>query len=444
MSTTASFDCVLAGATVVTPRGAAVTDVGITQGRFAALGDLGGAKTAERIDAKGLHCLPGVIDSQCHFREPGLTHKEDLGSGSAGAAMGGVTTFFEMPNTKPNTVSAERLAEKLALAAEKSWVDFAFYIGGTKENAAQLGELEKLPGCAGIKVFLGSSTGTLLMDDVSALEIALTSGSRRMAFHSEDEARLKARQPLAEGKPVSFHPQWRDEETAVISTRRLLELARQAGRKIHVLHVTTAGEIALLAAARDFATFEVTPQHLTLAAPDCYERLGTLAQMNPPIRDARHRDALWKAVNDGLVDVLGSDHAPHTLEEKQQPYPKSPSGMPGVQTLLPLMLNHHAQGRLSLERLVDLTAHGAARVFGLQGKGGIVVGNDADVVLVDLKAERTITNGSMKTRCGWTPFDGMRVTGWPMATMLRGQWVMRDGALLGAPQGRAVSFLPST
>lgn len=261
-----------------------------------------------------------------------------------------------------------------------------------------------------------------------------------MACHSEDEARLKERFPLTEGKDVSFHPQWRDEETAMLSTHRLLEMAKRVGRKVHVLHVTSAGEIPLLAAARDIATFEVTPQHLTLAGPECYERLGTLAQMNPPIRDAHHREALWKAVTAGLVDVLGSDHAPHTLEEKQQPYPKSPSGMPGVQTLLPLMLNHLAQGRLSLERLVDLTAHGPARIFGLQGKGGIVVDNDADLVLVDLKAERTITKEWMKTRSGWTPFDGMQVTGWPLATMLRGEWVMRDNALVGAPRARPVSF----
>jgi|CXWL01.1.fsa_nt_gi dihydroorotase len=440
MTTAATFDRVILGASVVTPRGIAAVDIGIAQGRIAALGDLSGAQAGERFEAKGLHALPGVIDSQVHFREPGLTHKEDIGTGSAGAAMGGVTTFFEMPNTKPNTDSALRLAEKVALANEKSWVDFAFYIGATKENADRLGELENLPGCAGVKIFLGSSTGTLLIDDPKVLERVLQSGTRRMACHSEDEARLKARFPLTEGRDVSFHPQWRDEETAMLSTHRLLEMAKRVGRKVHVLHVTSAGEIPLLAAAREIATFEVTPQHLTLAGPDCYERLGTLAQMNPPIREAHHRDALWKAVTAGLVDVLGSDHAPHTLEEKQQPYPKSPSGMPGVQTLLPLMLNHLAQGRLTLERLVDLTAHGPARIFGLQGKGGIVVDNDADLVLVDLKAERTITKEWMKTRCGWTPFDGMQVMGWPIATMLRGEWVMRDNGLLGAPRGNAVRF----
>jgi dihydroorotase len=439
----AAYDLLIHGGTCVTPSGVQRADVGVIAGRIADVGALKGHPAAATLDATGLHVLPGAIDSQVHFREPGLTHKEDIGSGSACAAMGGITCFFEMPNTHPNTDTAERLAWKVARARETSWVDFAFYVGATRENADLLGELERLEGCAGVKVFLGSSTGTLLVDDEPTLMRVLQSGRRRVACHSEDEARLQARKGLAEGKSVHFHPEWRDEETAVTSTRRLLALARRWDRKVHVLHVTTAGELPLLQDARGIATFEVTPQHLTLHAPDCYDKLGTLAQMNPPIRDAHHQQALWHAIRSGLTDVLGSDHAPHTLEEKAKPYPASPSGMPGVQTLLPLMLGHVSAGLLTLERLVDLTAHGPARVFGLARKGRLIPGNDADFTLVDLKAKQTITNAWSRSRCGWTPFDGREVTGWPVGTIVRGRTVMRDGQLLGAPKGEPAAFLPA-
>jgi dihydroorotase len=433
-----SFDLLVHGGTVVTPSGTARADVGIKDGRIEAVGDLAGQAAAEKVSARGLHVLPGVIDSQVHFREPGLTHKEDIGSGSASAALGGVTTFFEMPNTQPPTTTVEALAFKVRRAKETSWVDFAFYVGASSDNADQLGVLESLEGCAGVKVFLGSSTGNLLVDDPAVLARVLRSGSRRIACHSELESRLKERKALTDGASVHSHPVWRDEECAVQSTRALLEAARAAKRPVHVLHVTTAGEVPLLAAARDIATFEVTPQHLTLEAPDCYDRLGTLAQMNPPIRDGRHRAALWDAVQRGLVDVLGSDHAPHTREEKAKAYPASPSGMPGVQTLLPLMLDHVNAGRLSLERLVDLTAHGPARVFGLLAKGRLEAGRDADLVLVDLKREHVITAAEQRTRCGWTPFDGVTVRGFPIATLVRGTFVMREGVLQGKPGGRPV------
>ncbi|MFO0597780.1 MAG: dihydroorotase, partial [Myxococcaceae bacterium] len=386
------FELLIKNGTCVTPTGRQRVDVGVTGGRIAALGDLSSSPAAETFDATGLHVLPGVVDPQCHFREPGLTHKEDLGSGSASAALGGVTTFFEMPNTQPNTDSAERLEWKVSRARETSWIDFAFFVGATRENADGLGALESLPGCAGIKMFCGSSTGTLLVDKAEDQRRVMKSGRRRIACHSEDEERLQARKGLFAGQGVVRHPDWRDEECAVKSTRRLLELSRETGRRLHVLHVTTAGELPLLQGAKDLVTFEVCPQHLTLAAPECYERLGTLAQMNPPIRDASHQAALWAAIRSGLVDVLGSDHAPHSLEEKKKDWPASPSGMPGVQTLVPLMLDHVAAGRLSLERFVDLTSAGPARVFGMLGKGRLAPGFDADLTLVDLDSKRTITN----------------------------------------------------
>lgn len=436
------FDLVLRGGTCVTPAGRAQADVGVRDGRIAALGTVDASQAKEVLDATGLHVLPGVIDPQVHFREPGLTHKEDLGSGSASAALGGVTAFFEMPNTQPNTDSAERLAWKVQRARETSWVDFAFFVGATNENADRLGALEGLEGCAGVKMFLGSSTGTLLVDDPAVQRRVLASGRRRVAVHSEDEARLKERKALFTGRGVDAHPEWRDEECAVKSTRAILALARETNRPLHVLHVTSAGELPLLEAFRDVATVEVPPQHLTLAAPDCYAHLGTKAQMNPPIRDARHQAALWEAVRNGLVDCLGSDHAPHTLEEKAKPWPSSPSGMPGVQTLVPVMLDHVHHGRLTLERFVDLTSAGPARVFRARRKGRLALGYDADFTLVDLAARRTITDAWSQSRCGWTPFDGLAVTGWPIATVVRGQPVMRDGALVGAPRGHPVAFDP--
>jgi dihydroorotase len=263
-----------------------------------------------------------------------------------------------------------------------------------------------------------------------------------VAVHSEDEARLTARKDLFTGRGVDAHPEWRDEACAVLSTRSILALARETNRPLHVLHVTSAGELPLLEAHRDVATVEVSPQHLTLAAPECYARLGTKAQMNPPIRDARHQAALWDAVRNGLVDCLGSDHAPHTLEEKARPWPSSPSGMPGVQTLVPVMLDHVHAGRLTLERLVDLTSAGPARVYRVRRKGRIALGYDADFTVVDLAARRTITNDWSRSRCGWTPFDGMTVTGWPVATLVRGRIVMRDGQLVGQASGAPVAFDP--
>ena len=435
-----SYDLLLKGGLVVTPGGTVAADIGVRDGRVAAIGDLGSA-AAETFDAGGLTILPGVIDSQVHLREPGLEHKEDLATGTAAAALGGVTAVCEMPNTKPSTTTAGDLADKLARAEGRAWVDHAFFIGASADNVDELARLERLPGCAGIKVFMGSSTGSLLVDDEKVLAAVLANGRRRVAIHAEDESRLRERRHLVDGgAPVAMHPVWRDEETALLATRRLLRLARTAGRRVHVLHVTTAQEMDLLANHKDLATVEVTPQHLSLAAPDCYERLGSLAQMNPPIRGEEHRQGLWRALQQGVVDVIGSDHAPHTRDEKAKPYPDSPSGMTGVQTLVPVMLDHVAAGRLSLQRLVDLTSAGPARTYGIAGKGRIAVGYDADFTVVDLKAKRRISNLWIASKCGWTPFDGMQVTGWPLATIIAGRVVMREDTLLGDPAGKPLVF----
>jgi dihydroorotase len=436
-----SFDLLIRGGTCVTPNGIEDADVGVIGGRIVAIGSLAGAKAAEVFEARGLHVLPGVIDTQVHFREPGNAHKEDLESGSRAAVLGGVTAVFEMPNTNPPTTTRLAIEDKLARAKGRMHCDYAFYVGATPDNVGALGLLEQLPGVAGVKAFLGSSTGTLLLNEEEDILAALKAGRRRMAVHSEDEARLRERKALAKSGDPRTHPFWRDVETARISTERVLRLAKQAGRRLHVLHVTTEEELPLLASARDFATVETTPQHLTLAAPESYERLGTYAQMNPPIRESRHREALWRAVNEGLIDVIGSDHAPHTRAEKEKTYPDSPAGMPGVQTLVTILLDHVSAGRLSLERFADLTSAGAARIFGIASKGRIARGFDADFSIVDMNAKRMIENSWIASKCGWTPFDGMTTTGWPVATIIRGQTIVRDGALLAEGQGKPVRFV---
>jgi dihydroorotase len=376
-----------------------------------------------------------------HFREPGLTHKEDLESGSLSAVMGGVTAVFEMPNTDPLTVSAATLADKVKRGHHRMHCDFAFFVGGTRDNAKDVAELERLPGCAGIKVFMGSSTGSLLIADDEGLRAVLQNIRRRASFHAEDESRLNERKHLRVEGDLRSHPVWRDEEAALKATRRLVKIAHETGARVHVLHVSTKDEMEFLAGHKDVASVEVTPHHLTLEAPGAYEKLGSRAQMNPPVRDGVHRAGIWRGLEQGVVDILGSDHAPHTREEKAKSYPASPSGMTGVQTLVPIMLDHVNAGRLSLERFVDLTSAGPARLFGIAVKGRIAVGYDADITVVDLKRREQIIDRWVASRAGWTPYDGVTVTGWPVGTFVRGRKVMWQGTLVTAAQGERVRFL---
>ena len=435
-----TYDLIIRGGEVVNHAGRGLSDVGVRAGKIVAIGDLSQASAGEVFDAKGLTVLPGVIDTQVHFREPGLEWKEDLESGSRAAVLGGVVAVFEMPNTEPTTTDPDALADKLVRAKGRMHCDHAFYVGGTHDNAVFLGELERLPGCCGIKVFMGASTGSLLVQDDAGIEQVLRHVNRRAAFHSEDEYRLAERRPLARTGDWTSHEEVRDAASALESTHRLVRIAKALGKRIHVLHVTTKEEMIFLAANKDVASVEVTPQHLTLTAPEAYERLKGYAQMNPPIRNKYHQDGLWDALAAGVADVLGSDHAPHTKDEKARPYPASPSGMPGVQTLVPVMLTHVANGRLSLERFVDLTSHGANRLFGMADKGRLAVGNDADFTIVDLKAKRIIKHEDMASRVGWTPFDGFEATGWPMATIIRGRVVMRDDEVIAPSLGEPVRF----
>jgi dihydroorotase len=437
---TQHVDLILQGGTVVNHDGTGTRDIAVDKGRIIAIGDMSGLAARETINCRNLHILPGVIDSQVHFREPGLEHKEDLESGSRAAVAGGVTGVFEMPNTKPTTTTAERLADKISRARNRMFCDFAFYVGGTRENVDDIASLEKLEGSAGIKVFAGSSTGDLLVEDDSGLDAIISNLSRRAAFHSEDEMRLRDRVSFQRANDASSHPIWRDEEAARLCTERLLRIARKHGKRIHVLHISTAEELPLLAANRDIATVEVTPHHLTLSADD-YKHLGTKLQMNPPVREARHRNALWKAIASGLVDVLGSDHAPHTLEEKTKPYPQSPSGMTGVQTLVPMMLNHVNNGKLRLERFVDLTSHGPQRIFNIANKGRICEGYDADFTIVDMNRTETIRNNWIESRSQWTPYDGVKVKGWPVGTIIRGQTIMWQGEIKSPAHGQPIRFL---
>jgi dihydroorotase len=436
-----TYDLILKGGTVVNHDVEGVRDLGIRAGRFAAIGDLSRASAGETIDCRGLYVLPGVIDSHVHFREPGLTHKEDLETGSRSAVLGGVTAVFEMPNTDPTTTSADALADKVKRAHHRMHCDFAFYVGATRENTRELRDLERLPGACAVKVFMGSSTGSLLIEDDAGVREVLRNIRRRAAFHSEDEYRLRERMHLRVENDPRSHPVWRDAAAALMCTQRLIALARETGKRVHVLHVTTKEEAAFLANHKDVATAEATPSHLTLAAPECYERLGTFAQLNPPIRDAVHREGLWRGLGQGVIDSVGSDHSPHTREEKSHPYPKTHSGMTGVQTLVPIMLDHVASGRLTLARFIDLTSAGPARVFGIAAKGRIAAGYDADLTVVDLKRRETIRDDWMASRAGWTPFNGVEVTGWPVGTFVRGRKVMWENDLVTQSQGEHVRFL---
>ena len=434
-------DLIVRGGTCVLPWGEEAADLGVRDGRIAALGDLSTGSAAETIDATGLHVLPGLIDSHVHLRDPGDPAVETLATGTRAAVLGGIATVFDMPNTDPPIADRERLAWKRAYAEERIWCDVGLYVAGTKTNIDDIAALELEPGVCAVKVFAGSSTGNIMVEDDEHLERIMRAGRRRIAFHSEDEYRLQSRKPLfRSGMPYRSHMEWRDEECAYLGTRRLMALARRTGRPAHILHVSTAQELDYLRDFRDLATVEVLVNHLTQVAPDCYDRLGGLGVMNPPIRGERHREAGWRAICDGRVDTIGSDPAPHARAAKALPWPDCPAGLTGVQTLVPVMLDHVNAGRLSLSRLVDLMAAGPARVYGLLGKGRLAAGYDADVTLVDMQRRRTIEDSWIASPCGWTPFAGMKVQGWPVATVVRGVPVMRDDEVLGQPRGRLAAF----
>ena len=427
----------ISGATCVLPTGLARVDVLLEGPRILAVDPPVNAAADEVIDATGLHLLPGVIDDQVHFREPGLTHKEDLRTASRACAKGGVTSFLEMPNTRPTTTSVERLHEKLAIASEKCLVNYGFYIGATPDNVAELQQAHRTPG---IKIFIGSSTGDLLVDEQAALERIFAETTLPICAHCEDETTVRNNAAaLNGGSTYADHSCIRDEQAAVIATRRALELSRRYKHRFHVLHVSTAAETELLRDHAGLITAEACPHHLFFNVDD-YARLKSLVQMNPSIKTAADNAGLWTALNDGRIQVIATDHAPHTLAEKDQPYPKSPSGLPAVENSLALMLNSVHTGRCRLEQVVHWMCDAPARVWDLVGKGRIAPGYDADLVLVDLQKSQVVRNAEQVTKCGWTPWDGETLTGWPVRTLVMGQTVFRDGQIFDTVRGQEIQF----
>ena len=426
-----SFDLILKNGTVFTPEATEITDIAVKDGKIVDFGSFDNAE--EIIDCTNLFVFPGLIDTQCHFREPGGEHKETLETGTLSAALGGVTGIFEMPNTNPLTITPEAMEFKLKKAHETSYVDFAFYFGGTAEYAEHLSEWENIDGVCGIKIFMGASNGDLLSATDEEIDAIVANGKRVIAVHAEDESIMNENKVtiLGDSNDVAMHYKWRSEESCLNATKRIVTIAKKYSRKVHILHITTAQEMAFLKANKDIASAEVLANHLTLHAPDCYDMFGTLAQQNPPIREKHHQDALWAAVADGTVDIVASDHAPHTLDEKSGTYPNTPSGTPGVQTLIPIMLNHVHEGRLSYERLVDLMAYGPYRIHKIKYKCLIRKGFNADFTVVDPKTEHIISNAEQASKSGWTPYDGKKVVGFPKMTIIGGKTIMRDGEITG-------------
>lgn len=436
----AHFDMILRGGQAVLPWGIEPLDIGVRDGRIAAMGDLRRAEATQVLDCARLHVLPGLIDAHVHLREPGDPAVETIATGTRAAVLGGLAAVFDMPNTAPSITDSTQLAWKRGYVAEHSWCDVGLYVGASKKNIAELAALEAEDNVCAVKVFAGSSTGDLLIEDDATLEAVMRSGRRRICYHSEDEYRLQERKKLfTPGMPHRNHMEWRDVETAMLGTKRLMALARKTGRPAHILHVSSAEELEYLGAFRDLCTIEVLMNHLT-QTDEAYDRLGGYAVMNPPIRDRRHLEAAWEAVRNGTVDVVGSDHAPHSRAAKERPWPDTGAGLTGVQTIVPMMLDHVSGGRLSLMRLVDLMCAGPARVYGAVNKGRLAVGYDADFTLVDMAASREITEDWIASPCGWTPFAGHRCQGWPVGTIVRGHVVMREDEVLGAPVGKPVAF----
>tara|TARA_B100000902_G_scaffold68133_1_gene74273 strand:- start:2709 stop:4019 length:1311 start_codon:yes stop_codon:yes gene_type:complete len=415
-------------------------DIGIKQGKISIINDEIREDAKEIFDASSLIVLPGCLDTQVHFREPGSIDTEDLHSGSKAAIVGGITGVFEMPNTNPPTANKEEFKKKIDLAKNRMYCNHAFYFGATPTNQSELAELYKLEGCCGVKLFAGSSTGNLLVHKEEDIEKVFESTSKIVAVHSEDEDILNQRKKLRESGNVLSHPIWRNEESAMSSTRRIVKIAKRLNKKAHILHVSTKEEVNFLSQHKGNITFEITPQHLTIFSPDCYKKLGTYAQMNPPIRDKSHYDRLWYAVKNNYNDTIGSDHAPHLKANKEKDYPNSPSGMPGVQTLLPVMLNHINDNKLKLDQLVKFLCENPVKIFGILNKGFIKKDYDADFTIIDLNKVIEIKNENIQSKCGWTPFHGYKFKGTPVATIINGEIKMKDGKIIGDPKGKPMQF----
>ena len=415
------------------------TDIGLSGNKIKKIGKIE-LNSSKVYDATDKVVLPGIIDTQTHFREPGSTDVEDLESGSRAAVLGGVTSLFEMPNTNPPTSNLVEFDKKLQLAKNRMHSNYAFYFGATPDNIEQLSKLKDVEGCCGVKLFAGSSTGKLLVDKEADIEKVISNSDRVVSIHSEDEEILNLRKKFIKEGDVHSHPEWRNTECAISSTRRVVKIAERYNKKIHVLHVTTKEEVDFLAMHKKNVTFEITPQHLTLYAPDCYDKLGTYAQMNPPLRTKEHYDRLWVAIKNNIVDVLGSDHAPHSKENKNKNYPNTPSGMPGVQTIFPVMLDHVNNGKLSLQQLINFMCENPCKIFGIKNKGYLKEGYDADLTIADMNKEVTIKDEMIASKCGWTPFNNHKVKGFPVGTIVNGNLVVSDGKVIAESKGIPLKF----
>ena len=435
-----SFDLILKNGKCFIDGQLKTTDIGISDGIIKNISNIQVSSSQKILDVSNLIVLPGIIDTQVHFREPGSTDTEDLETGSKSAVLGGVTSVFEMPNTNPPTSSQAEFKRKLSLAANRMYCNYAFYFGATPDNIEDLKKLNNLEGCCGVKLFVGSSTGNLLVKDEDDIEKVISNSSKIISIHSEDEDILNIRKRFIKKGDVRSHPIWRNEECAISSTRKVVKIAERNNKKIHILHVTTKEEVEFLSRYKGNVTFEITPQHLTLSSPECYEKLGTLAQMNPPIREKKHQDKLWKAIVDDIVDVIGSDHAPHKMTNKKKEYPQTPSGMPGVQTLVPIMLNHVNNEKLTLDKFVKLVCEKPSKIFNIKNKGYIKEGFDADLTIVDMNMKKTIQNEWIASKCGWTPFDGYEVKGFPVGTIVNGKTMVWEGKLIEKANGKPLKF----
>jgi dihydroorotase len=415
-----------------------VGDVQISDGKIVRVAPEIAMSGDREINAIGLTLLPGVIDPQVHFREPGLEHKEDLFTASCACAKGGVTSFLEMPNTRPLTTTQAALDDKLRRAADKCLVNYGFFIGATPENLPDLLDANPTPG---IKVFMGSMHGQLLMDGEENLERVFAKGDRLIAVHAEDQTRInQRRQEFAGSTDLAVHSQIQDNQAALLATQLAVKLSKKYQRRLHILHLSTGDEAEFLRQEKpSWVTAEVTPQHLLLNT-SAYEKIGSLAQMNPPLRDTRDNEILWQALLDGVIDFIATDHAPHTLEEKAQEYPNSPSGMPGVETSLPLMLTQAVEGRCTVAQVANWMSAAVAKAYKIPNKGAIAPGFDADLVLVDLDNYRPVIGAEMASKCGWSSFEGWNLTGWPVVTVVGGKVVFENGKLDTNVRGEALRF----
>ena len=426
-------------ATMILPETTVVGDLLIVDGIISAVQPGGGLQphdsSTQIIDASGLHLLPGLIDPQVHFRDPGQPEKEDLYTGSCAAASGGITSFLDMPNNVPSQTTLESMFNKLETADNRCVTNYGFFIGATESNVEELQKAVgtpdapiAIPGICGIKIFMGSSTGDLLVNESNALKTIFDNTAGLIAVHAEDEDRMNERKKMIDGRTdMEAHAEWRDDQTALIATKRAVGYAQASGHRLHVLHLTSGIEADWLHGLTSLTgtdgeahiTTEVLPQHLTFDERDVAER-GTRLKMNPPIRYQIDKETLWKRLHDDTIACIATDHAPHTLENKAKGFPKAHSGMPGVETSLPVMLTHASRGACTVEQVVKWMSLNVAECYGMIGKGRLEQGYDGDITLVDMTKEIMVEDQNTWSTVGWNPFSGLKLIGWPVLTVVGG------------------------